>query len=79
MRKPDTQGRINRKWRAFSSMVQYFCLKVRQFSINVIAVNAFQGRLKLPFKDLHFLALQHWMMLLGLGQDDTFWVGVGSE
>lgn len=56
-------------------MVQYFCLKVRQFSIgvNVIAVNAFQGRV-------------NWMMLLGwykhkagLGQDDTFWVGVGSE
>lgn len=69
-------------------MVQYFCLKVRQFSIgvNVIAVNAFQGRVKSPFKDLHFLTLQHWMMLLGwykhkagLGQDDTFWVGVGSE
>lgn len=67
MCKPGTQGIINRKWRAFSSMVQYFCLKVRQFSIgvNVIAVNAFQGRVKSPFKDLHFLTLQHWMMVLG--------------
>lgn len=48
-------------------MVQYFCLKVRQFSIgvNVIAVNAFQGRVKSPFKDLHFLTLQHGMMVLG--------------